>query len=177
MEILKYKSIIILLVTILVCTACGPSIIRGQPPFISIASLSLDGQQLSADFNIHNPNGEPMDIDGIEIEVQVEDATLTRYNSDFKLKIDANSTEEIFVEELPDEFTQQLLTSLEKGEVNSLPFRLEGKVNTTLDGTLQFRNKGHLYPVPGRPGQFRSATTHSNRIHTDDPLRQIDDKQ
>jgi LEA14-like dessication related protein len=177
MEFLRNRPIILVLLTLLICSACGPSIIRGKPPFISIASLSLEGQQLSADFNIHNQNGEAMDIDGIEIQVQVEDAVLTRYNSDFKLKIGANSTEEILVEQLPDEFTQQLLTSLQNGEVSSLPFRLEGKVSTLLDGTLQFRNKGHLYPVPGRPGQFRSATTHSSRVHGDDPFRVIPDKQ
>jgi LEA14-like dessication related protein len=177
MEFLKNRLIIPVLFTLLICTACGPSIIRGKPPFISIASLTLEGQQLSADFNIHNQNGEPMDIEGIEIQVQVEDAVLTRYNSDFKLKISANGTEEILVEQLPDEFTQQLLASLQSGEVSSLPFQLEGKVNTLLDGTLQFRNKGHLYPVPGRPGQFRSATTHSSRVHSDDPYRVIPDKQ
>jgi len=177
MEFLKDRSIILMLLVILACTACGPNIIRGKPPFISIASLTLEGDQLSADFNISNHNGEPMEIDGIEIRVQVEDAVLTRYNSDFNLKIGANSTEEILVEQLPDEFTQELLTSLESGEVSSLPFHLEGKVNTLADGTLQFRNKGYLYPVPGKPGRFRSATTHSSRIHGDDPFREIDDKQ
>ena len=118
-----------------------------------------------------------MEIEGIEIHVQVEDAELTRYNSDFRLLIDANSAEEIFVEQLPDEFTQQLLASLESGEISSLPFRLEGRVHTVTDGTLRFRNKGHLYPVPGKPGQFRSATTHSSRIHGEDPFREIDDRQ
>ena len=177
MEFLKIRSILLMLLVIVACTACGPSIIRGKPPFISIASLNLEGEQLSADFNISNQNGERMEINGIEIEVQVEDAVLTRYNSDFKLEIGANSTEEILVEQLPDEFTQALLTSLEGGEVSSLPFRLEGQVNTLTDGILQFRNKGHLYPVPGKPGQFRSATTHSSRIHGDDPFREIDDKQ
>ena len=178
MEFLKYKTIILLLLlTSLVCIACGPSIIRGKPPFISIAGLTLAGEQLSADFNISNQNGEPMEINGIEIEVQVEDAFLTRYNSDFKLMISANSTEEIFVEQLPDEFTQQLLASLEGGEVASLPFSLSGQVSTVADGILKFRNKGYLYPVPGKPGQFRSATTHSTRIHGDDPFREVDTKQ
>jgi LEA14-like dessication related protein len=177
MEFLKNKPIIVVLLVVLVCAACGPSIIRGKPPFISIASLILDEDQLSADFNISNPNGEPMEIEGIEIHVQVEDAELTRYNSDFRLLIDANSAEEIFVEQLPDEFTQQLLASLESGEISSLPFRLEGRVHTVTDGTLRFRNKGHLYPVPGKPGQFRSATTHSSRIHGEDPFREIDDRQ
>lgn len=117
-----------------------------------------------------------MEINGIEIQVQVKEAVLTRYNSDFNLTIGANSTEEIFVEQLPDEFTQQLLASLEGGEVASLPFSLDGQVNTVADGVLKFRNKGHLYPVPGKPGQFRSATTHSNRIHGDDPFKKVEDK-
>ena len=177
MEFLKCKTIVLVLLTSLACTACGPSIIRGKPPFISIAGLALAGEQLSADFNISNQNGEPMEITGIEIEVQVEEAVLTRYNSNFELTISANSTEEVLVEQLPDEFTQQLLTSLEGGEVASLPFSLHGQVYTVADGVLKFRNKGHLYPVPGKPGQFRSATTHSSRIHSEDPFREIDDRQ
>jgi len=176
MEFLKYRTVLLVLLISLACAACGPSIIRGQAPFISIASLALDGEQLSADFNVSNRNGEPMEIIGIEIQVQVEEAILTRYNSDFNLTIGANSTEEVFVEQLPDEFTQQLLTSLEGGEVASLPFSLDGQVNTVADGILKFRNKGHLYPVPGKPGQFRSATTHSSRIRGDDPFKEVDDK-
>jgi hypothetical protein len=106
----------------------------------------------------------------------VENADLTRYNSEFKLSIDSNSTEEITVEQLPDEFTRELLVSVESGDLISLPFKLEGSVDTLTDGTLKFKNKGHLYPVPGRPGHFRSATTHSSRIHSEDPFREIDDR-
>jgi len=163
---------------ILACTACGgPSIIQGRPPFIEISELSLQGERLSADFNISNPNGEAMNIDRIEITVQVEEAELTRYNEDFKLAIGANSSEVIEVQEFPDAFIQELLVSLKDGEVPSLPFRLEGRVNTQEDGYLKFKHKGHLYPVPGRPGQFRSATTHSSRIRQDDPFKEIDDDQ
>jgi len=72
---------------------------------------------------------------------------------------------------------QDLLVSLKDGEVPSLPFRLEGRVHTEESGNLRFKHKGHLYPVPGRPGQFRSATTQSSRIGQDDPFKEIDDKQ
>ena len=167
--------LVLLFLIILACTACGPNIIHGRPPFISISDLSLSGDRLSADFSISNPNGEAMNIDGIEITVRVEEAELTRYNEDFKLTIDANSTEVIEVEQLPDAFVQDLLTSLMDGDIPSLPFRLEGRVHTQEDGFLQFKQKGHLYPVPGRPGQFRSATTQSSRIREDDPYREIDD--
>jgi len=167
---------VVLLPAILACAACGgPSIIHGKPPFISISELSLHEDRLSVDFNISNPNGEEMIIGGIEIEVRVEEAELTRYNEDFKLTVGANSTEVIEVEQFPDKFVQDLLTALRDGELASLPFRLEGRVNTEKDGFLRFKHKGHLYPVPGRPGQFRSATTQSSRIGMDDPFREIDD--
>jgi hypothetical protein len=179
-EIVKKKparnsSFPLLLLIILACASCGQNIIQGRPPFISISELSLQGDQLTVDFNISNPNGEAMNIDGIEITVRVEEAELTRYNEDFKLAIGANSTEVIEVEQFPDAFVQDLLVSLKDGEVPSLPFRLEGGVHTTEDGLLKFRHKGHLYPVPGKPGYFRSATIQSSRIRQDDPFKEIDD--
>ena len=169
-------SCILLMHIILACTACGsPGIIKGRSPFISISELSLHEDQLSVDFNISNPNGEEMNIDTIEIAVRVEEAELTRYNEDFKLMVGANSTEIVEVEQFPDAFVQDLLASLRDGEVASLPFRLEGRVHTEKDGFLRFKHKGHLYPIPGKPGQFRSASTQSSRIGQDDPFREIDD--
>ena len=176
-ESTRTRSFVCLLLIILACTACGPTIIKGRPPFISISELSLQGERLSVNFNISNPNGEAMNIDGIEITVRVEEAELTRYNEDFKLTVGANSTEVIEVEQFPDAFVQDLLVSLKDGEVPSLPFRLEGRVHTEEDGSLLFKHKGYLYPVPGRPGQFRSATTQSSRIRQDDPFKEIDDDQ
>ena len=166
----------IALVLLLLTTACGPQIIRGRPPFISISELLLQGDQLSVDFNISNPNGEAMNIDGVDITVRLEEAELTRYNEDFRLTIGANSTEVIEVEQFPDAFVRDLLTSLKDGEIPSLPFRLEGRVHTEESGTLKFKHKGHLYPVPGKPGQFRSATTQSSRIRQDDPFHEVDDE-
>ena len=176
-NIVRNKSSMLLLLIILTCTACGSNIIHGRPPFISISKLSLQGDHLSVDFNISNPNGEAMNIDLIEITVRVEGAELTRYNEDFKLTIGANSIEVIEVEQFPDAFVQDLLVSLMDFEVPNLPFRLEGRVHTEEDGFLQFKHKGHLYPVPGKPGQFRSATIQSSRIRQDDPYREIDDDQ
>lgn len=176
-NIVRNRSSMLLLLSILACTACGSNIIHGRPPFISISKLSLLDDHLSVDFNISNPNGEEMNIDRIEITVRVEAAELTRYNEDFKLTIGANSTEIIEVEHFPDAFVQDLLASLTNFEVPNLPFRLEGRVRTEEDGFLQFKHKGHLYPVPGKPGQFRSATIQSSRIRQDDPFREIDDDQ
>jgi hypothetical protein len=152
------------------CTACGPSVIEGRPPFIGISNMSLQGDTLAADFRIDNQNGVAMDIQAIEITVTVNEVTLTRENRDFVLSIDANSSEELRVERLPDEFTRELLVSLENREVRSLPFQLAGRVLTQADGWLRFEQKGHFYPVPGKPGQFRSAVTQAEGLRREDPL-------
>ena len=174
-NIVRNRSSMWLLLIILACSACGSNIIHGRPPFISISKLSLQGDHLWVDFNISNPNGEAMNIDRIEITVRVEEADLTRYNEDLNLTIGANSTEVIEVEQFPDALVQDLLVSLMDFEVPNLPFRLEGRVHTEEDGFLRFKHKGHLYPVPGKPGRFRSATIQSSRIRQDDPFREIDD--
>ena len=155
-------------VSMIVTLSCGPNIIKGRPPFISISGMSLIDDRLSADFDISNQNGVPMTITMIDITVTVNAVELTRENRTFELEIGANSAEEVSVEELPDEFTRELLESLANKEVKSLPFDLEGRVQTVEDGFLAFSHKGHLYPVPGKPGHFRSAVTRSRGLRRDE---------
>lgn len=155
-------------VSMIVTLSCGPNIIKGRPPFISISGMSLIDDRLSADFDISNQNGVPMTITMIDITVTVNEVELTRENRAFELEIGANSAEEVSVEELPDEFTRDLLESLANKEVKSLPFDLEGRVRTVEDGFLAFSHKGHLYPVPGKPGHFRSAVTRSRGLRREE---------
>jgi hypothetical protein len=172
MEQLKESRIWLLLAlaTTVACAGCGPDVIEGRPPFIGISGMHLQGDTLAADFRIDNQNGVAMNIQAIEITVTVNEVTLTRENRDYDLSIDANSSEEVRVERLPDEFTRELLASLENREVRSLPFQLAGRVLTQEDGYLRFEQKGHLYPVPGRPGHFRSAVTQAEDLRREDPL-------
>ena len=155
-------------VSMIATLSCGPNIIKGRPPFISISGMSLIDDRLSADFDISNQNGVPMKITMIDITVTVNEVELTRENRAFELEIGANSAEEVSVEELPDEFTRELLESLANKEVKSLPFDLEGRVRTVEDGFLAFSHKGHLYPVPGKPGHFRSAVTRSKGLRREE---------
>ncbi len=157
-----------LAISSVVAISCGPNIIKGRPPFISISSMSLIDERLSAEFDIRNQNGVPMTISMIDITVTVNDVELTRENREFDLQVGANSAEEVSVEELPDEFTRELLESLSNKEVKSLPFDLQGRVRTVEDGFLAFSHKGHLYPVPGKPGYFRSAVTRSKGLRRDE---------
>ena len=148
--------------------SCASQIIKGRPPFISISGMGLVENRLSADFDIRNQNGVPMTIDMIDITVTVNDVELARDNREVDLLIGANSAEEVHVEELPDDFTRSLLDSLGSGEVKSLPFDLKGRVHTLEDGYLSFAHKGYLYPVPGKPGKFRSAATRAKGLQREE---------
>jgi LEA14-like dessication related protein len=167
MEKVTIKLLLMLLVAA-GAVSCASEIIKGRPPFISISGMSLVDNRLSADFDIRNQNGVPMSIDMIDITVKINDVEITRDNRNLDLSIGANSAEEVHVEELPDDFTRELLDSLGSGEVKSLAFDLEGRVHTLEDGYLSFAHKGYLYPVPGKPGHFRSAVTQARGLQRED---------
>ncbi len=150
------------------CISCGPQVIKGRPPFISISGMSQIENRLSVDFDIRNQNDVPMTIDRVDITVTVNDVELARNNRKFDLVVGANSAERVQVEELPDEFSRSLLDSLESGEVKSLPFDLKGKVHTVEDGDLAFEHKGYLYPVPGKPDHFRAAVTQAQGLQREE---------
>lgn len=152
------------------CASCGPQVIKGRPPFIGIAGMSLQNGVLATDFRIANQNGVAMTIQAVDITVTVEGSTLTREQGERGLSIDANSSEELRVERPADESTRRLLGSLERREVQSLSFELAGRVRTQEDGHLRFEHRGHFYPVPGRPGYFRSAVTQADKLRREDPL-------
>jgi len=158
----------VLLLIVIACVACGPQVIKGRAPFVGISGMILDGDRLSADFDIRNQNGVAMTTESIDINMTVNDVELAGDNREFKMSIGPNSAEEVHVEELPGEFTRSLLDSLGSGEVKSLPFDLKGRVLTVEDGYLAFEHKGHLYPVPGKPGHFRSAVTQAKGLKRDE---------
>jgi hypothetical protein len=63
------------------------------------------------------------------------------------------------LDKLPGDRARGQLAELQGGKFASLPFSLQGRVHTSEDGYLDFKHEGYLYTVPGKPGQFRSATS------------------
>lgn len=153
-----------LMATALACASCGPQVISGRPPFIGIAAMQLEGESLSADFRIANQNESAMNISAVDITVTVNGIELASEQRAVELSIDASSSEELTVREFPAEASRALLASLENREIDSLSFDLRGSVRTQEDGVLRFEQKGHLYPVPGKPGFFRSAVTQAEEL-------------
>jgi LEA14-like dessication related protein len=171
MEFYRNMTIPRLFVLLLVaacCVSCGPQVIKGRAPFISISGMSLAESKLSVSFDARNQNGVPMTIDMIDITVTTDGTELTRENRAYDLIVGANSAERVLVEKQLDQERQALLKSLESGDVKSLPFDLKGRVRTVEDGYLSFEHKGYLYPVPGKPGDFRAAVTQAQGLQRDE---------
>lgn len=159
-----------LLLSAALVAACGPRVVTGRPPFVGISSMALGDSDLATQFRISNQNGVPMTLRDVEIAVTVDGVGLVREKRALSLSIDANSAEEVDVSQAAGDAARNLLLSLQNGEVLSLPFTLDGRVRTEEDGNLRFEHKGHLYPVPGRPGQFRSAVTQAQELRREEKL-------
>lgn len=159
MEYMKSRFCLQLLVLALCCSCGGSHQVKGESPFIRISSMNILENTLTAEFDIHNINDVKMEIDAIDIRILGDNTELVHYESALELTVDPSSTEEVSLQGLPKGDARQLLFDLERGQTASLPFRLEGRVHTQKDGFLPFKNEGHLYRVPGKPGQFRSASS------------------
>jgi hypothetical protein len=160
----------ILLLSAWVCLSCASGVIEGRPPFVGISGMNLAGDMLSTDFRVSNQNEVAMDIESIDITVTVDSVELASESRDLQLSVDANSAEEVQVRQSPGAAALDLLVSLQSGDVKSLPFDLRGSVRTQADGVLRFEHKGHLYPVPGKPGFFRSAVTQAEELRRTNEL-------
>lgn len=161
---------LLVFVTLFVTVSCGPQVIKGRPPFVSISDMKMDGETLLTEFDISNQNGVTMTTESVEITVMVNTTELVRFSSSESIEIAANSTEEVNIEDTPGDFTRNLLTSLDDGRLKSLAFDLKATVVTVEDGRLLSEHTGYLYPVPGRPGSYRSAVTQAKGLVRDDQL-------
>jgi hypothetical protein len=153
-----------LILPMILATACGPERIEGRPPFVSIAYMALESDQLTADFDIRNENEVPMTVNAVEVSVTVENSKLVTHRGNPGLEIGASSSERVHVEHRPDDVTRTMLEELQSGKRKSLAFDVTGNVQSTQDGRLEFAHRGYLYPMPGRPGEFRAAVTQAEAL-------------
>ena len=164
MELMKLRPyttacVPVMLACLVLCIGCAPNKIKGNPPFVSISSMMMTNEALSASFDVRNINQVPMTIDAVDITITVKGSRFSSYSGAYQLSIDPNTTEAITLDKLPGDQARPQLTELQDGKIASLPFSLEGRVHTAEDGYLDFKHEGYLYTVPGKPGQFRSATS------------------
>jgi LEA14-like dessication related protein len=149
-------SLIIVSLAVLIA-ACGSGLVRGQPPLVSVATLQLNGQQIHTRVNFHNPNDVEMDVSTIQMTMKIGEEDLGRQEARPALKIHPNGTDEVSFDFPGSGPASESLAGLEKGDVRSIQYSVEGRVFDSTGGSEKFSQQGYFYPVPGRPGQFRGA--------------------
>jgi hypothetical protein len=147
----------VLLLTALLCAACGANIVRGASPIVRMTELSHEGNNINLQLSMRNLNGVDLDINSIDFRLTVneDEDELFVYEGPVNTNIVANGTETWSVEVVESETSRALLESLESGDIKSLPYTLKGSVSSADDGKLRFEYEGHIYPLPGKPGHFR----------------------
>jgi hypothetical protein len=152
---MKLPGFGLVFLAILLCAACGATVIRGESPMVRMNELSHLGKHITLQLSMRNINGVPLDIESINFKLTVEDNDLFFYNGPAETNIVANGTETWSVEIEESQTSREMLDTLQSGEVKSLPYLLKGSIISKDDGTLRFEHEGHIYPLPGRPGYFR----------------------
>jgi hypothetical protein len=140
---------------LLLLAACGSRMIRDRSPFVQITTLRLDPQAVVLELGIRNVNDVPMDLAHVDFTLTVRDAELAVVDEPRQGSVIASGREALQFEFPGKAPGRALLLDLQAGKVPSLPYRLEGSILSADDHLFRFKGEGHLYPVPGRPGQFR----------------------
>ena len=153
----KYLVSSLLILVLVFSAACGTNIVRGESPMVRMTELSHQDNNISLQVSMRNPNDVDLDILSIDIRLTVNqnEDSLFVYTGPVDTNIVANGTESWSMQVEESQASRELLDSLEKGEIKSLPYALKGSVISKDDGKLRFEYEGHIYPLPGKPGHFR----------------------
>lgn len=135
--------------------SCSNPGIRGKAPFVKLNGISVDGSLIKVDFGVRNVNTEAILLQQVEFSISLDETTLAIYKAPSQAAISANGTENIRFELNASPEGLALLKELEDGERPNLSYSLEGMLLVQEEEELAIRGMGRIFPVPGRPGQFR----------------------
>lgn len=139
----------------LVLGACSGGQVRDESPLVRINELShLDGT-INLQLRIRNVNDEDLNIRRVVFELASDERELVAWDGTTGINIAAQGTETWSVDVAENEYGREMLGSLQRGAVMSLPYTLEGTVETAESRKLRFKSEGHIYTLPGKPGHFR----------------------
>lgn len=151
----KQLSFVLIVLTMMFCTACATKVIRGASPMVRMTELSHQDEKIMLELSMRNLNGVELNVESIDFNLTVDDSELFSYQGPAETNIVANGTETWSVEVEESQSSRELLNTLQNGDVKSLPYSLKGRISSVDDGSLRFEYEGHIYPLPGRPGHFR----------------------
>lgn len=160
---MKIKTSLLIALIALFAAACSGGLVRGQPPMVGLSSIESQPQALNARLDIHNPNGVDMPVASIEMSMTLGETDLGRHTEQLDISVHPNGTEVIGFSFPANEAAGSLLGELERREINSVPYSVNGRVIAAGGDSERFSQEGYLYPIPGRPGEFRGAGPQSDR--------------
>lgn len=134
---------------------CASKGVRGEPPFVQVNGINLRQQDVTLDLGLRNVNSEPLMLEHIEFSISLDDTSLAIYNAASRASVIANGRENLRFELAASAEGAMLLNELESGARTDLEYRFEGVFTVNENKQMRVRREGHIYPVPGRPGQFR----------------------
>ena len=139
----------------LMISSCASQGIRVQPPFVQVNSLKLQDQLVSLNLGVRNVNSEAILIEHVEFSISLNETSLGVYKASSQENVVASGTENLSFEFSASPAGIDLLNELQSGSRPNLEYLLEGVLLVTDSGEMNVKREGHIYPVPGRPGQFR----------------------
>ncbi|GEM_PF-2861435 len=145
------------LLIVLLAGACagGPDRISGQPPQMDIRLLQQTEQEMLLDIDLRNVNDQPLTLGKLEFTLEHDQRLLARFDQATDVEITSRGRESISLNAPLAPVAQEVLTELAEGTRTSLPWKIRGRVIDQTGRTWPVETSGHLYPVPGRAGQFR----------------------
>lgn len=127
----------------------------GEPPQTGIDGLVREASGVVVELALRNVNDEALELAAIEIELTLDDLTLTSGSRESPLTVSARGREVVRLSLPANEPALERLDDLSDPGVASLRWQLE--VDLTTDGGRKHntRTSGWLHPVPGQPGRYR----------------------
>ncbi len=160
---MKTKTSLLIICSCLLVAACGGGLVRGQPPLVGMSSLKVQENEVRTRVDVYNPNGVDMMVQEFEMSMTLGDTDLGLHRIEIDLNINPNGTEEVGFPFPGNTAAATTLAELERGEINSVPYTISGRVIDADGDSEKFSQDGYLYPLPGRPGEFRGAGPQRDR--------------
>jgi hypothetical protein len=151
----KLMRLALVMLLALAVGACSGGQVRDESPMVRVSEISHLEGNTNVQLSIRNVNDEALDVRAISYKLTSDDEPFLAWDGPATVNIAAKGTETWSVAIDASASSKALLESLQQGSIKSLPYTLEGSVETVDGGTLRFEAVGYLYPLPGRPGYFR----------------------
>lgn len=135
-------------------SACGGGqLARDRQPQVVIEGATVGEAQLQLSIGVRNLNEVLLDVAYLEFDLEMGTFERRRTQRSGALRVPANSREYVPMILPLDTEQQQWITG--QSHQQGIHYRMWGKVHRQDGGPFPFRVEGRLYPVPGRPGEFR----------------------